>query len=506
MAISNAVPSTVVSSVVGYDLKKGSFQKTTANLPQSIAILGEGTTAAQSTMPTAGTQITSSAQAAALWGAGSPIHRVACILFPSTGGGTNVPVWVYGQLAAVASVANSQTITITGTATASGTHYLKIAGREVIEGSTYAINIVTGDTPTVIGVKVYDAINNALACPVSATKAAGVVTTLAKWTGLTSQDITIEIDTNNTSLGVSYAVAEVAAGSGTPSVAAALTSFGNVWHTLVINTYGLVSATVTELETFNGTPNLTNPTGRWVPTLFKPFIALSGSVSDDPSATTDAAGRKGQVTIAVCPAPLSLGLPFEAAANVALLFGNQTNDAPHGDILGQAYPDMPLPADGDTPLMNSFTERDRIVKKGCSTVDIVAGVYTMVDFVTTYHPDGETPPQWRWCRNVMIDMNVEFGYRILVQLYQLGKTLANDGDAVTVDNVITPGTWKAQVFNYITDLTARALIADAAFSKASTQVEIDGGNPDRLNTIWSYKRTGVDRVSSNTVKAGFNFG
>lgn len=506
MAASNSVSPSVVSSVVGYQLAKGNFQETTENLLPVIAIFGEGTTAKQATMPVTGTQITSAAQAASLWGAGSPIHSEARILFPSTGGGANVPVWVYAQPAAGGSVANSQTITITGTATASGTHYLKIAGREQIDGAVYAVNIVTGDTPTAIGVKVYDAINNALSCPVSATKLAGVVTTLAKWTGLTSQDITIEVDTNNTSLGVSYAVAEVAAGSGTPSIAASLNLIGNNWFPIVINTYGLVSATVAELETFNGTPSLDTPTGRYVPTTFKPIIALCGSVADDPSSITDASARKNQVTIAVCPAPLSLGLPYEAAANVALLFANLEAGAPQSDILGKAYPDMPLPADGDVPLMNSFTERDRIVKKGCSTVDIVAGVYTMVDFVTTYHPDGELPPQYRYPRDLFIDFNIEYGYRIMVQVNQVGKTLAEDGANVTAQNVITPSMWKALVYNYITDLASRALITDVAFSKAQTKVSISTINPNRMDTEWAYKRTGITRVSANTAKAGFNFG
>ena len=506
MAISNAVSPNVVSSVVGYDLKKGSFQATTANLPQSIAILGEGTTAYQASMPLVGTQITSASQAAGLYGAGSPIHSAARILFPSSGGGVNVPVWVYAQQEADGAVANSQTITVTGTATASGTHYLRIAGREQIDGAVYAVNIVTGDTPTAIGVKIYDAINNASACPVSATKLAGVVTTLAKWSGLTSQDITIDIDTNNTSLGITYAVAEIAAGSGTPAVTSSLELFGSMWHTIVLNTYGLVSATITELETFNGSPNPDTATGRYTATAFRPFFALSGSVLGDPSSITNASARKTQVTIVVCPAPESMGLPYEAAANAALLLANQADANPQSDIIGKAYPDMPLPQPSVNPAMNSFTERDRIVKRGCSTVDIVAGVYTVVDFVTTYHPDGELPPQWRWVRSLVIDMNVEFGYRTRVQLYQVGNTIANDGDAVTVSNVITPGTWKAIVFDYITDLTSRALIADPAFSKNSVQVEIDGTNPDRMNTIWSYKRTGLDRISANTVKAGFNFG
>ena len=31
-------------------------------------------------------------------------------------------------------------------------------------------------------------------------------------------------------------------------------------------------------------------------------------------------------------------------------------------------------------------------------------------------------------------------------------------------------------------------------------------NPDRLETFFKYKRTGVARISSTTAQAGFNFG
>ena len=42
--------------------------------------------------------------------------------------------------------------------------------------------------------------------------------------------------------------------------------------------------------------------------------------------------------------------------------------------------------------------------------------------------------------------------------------------------------------------------------KAGTTVNISTTNPDRLETFFPYKRSGVARIASTTAQAGFNFG
>jgi phage tail sheath gpL-like len=502
---STAVSNSNVAAVVGYLLAKGNFNTTSPNLPQRIAILGEATTAKQSGLSTAAYEITNAKMAGDAYGYSSPIYAVARILFPLQGGGVNCPVIVYPQAAAGGAVAAIKTITVTGTATGSGTHYLYVAGRAGVDGASYAINIATSDTPTIIAGKIKDAMNNCLSCPMSADNTAGVVTATAEWAGLTSNSITLSVDTNGNALGVSYAVATDTAGSGTPSVATSLALFGEEWNTIVINTYGTVSATMGELETFNGMPSQTNPTGRFNPTSFKPFIALTGSVADDPSSITDA--RKLNQTIAICPAPLSAGQQYEAAANMAVLWSKCAQDTPELDVINGYYPDMPAPVIGSAaPAMNNYNTRESYVQKGCSTVILVSGVYKVQDFVTTYHPDGEVPPQYRYPRDLNIDFNAEYAYRILVQQYQVGKAIANDNDIVNVSEVCKPKSWKAIVAGMYEDFVKRALFADLEFGKSSIVVTINGTNPNRMDTVYKYKRTGVTRISATTAFAGFNFG
>ena len=501
--ISDAVGLELLSRIVGYKLTKGDFSNVTPNLPMRVAILGEANTANQSLLDTEGREITTAQEAGQLYGYGSPIYHMMRILRPQSGSGIGgIPTVVYPQASDPSATTKELKLTPLGVATANGTHTVKVSGRAGIDGEFYDININVGDTATEISQKIQNAINNVLGTPLIA-KATGYDVELeTKWAGLTAQQTNVEVLTNNTDLGITYAVVQTSAAAGTPSVQGALDQFGNEWVTVVVNGYGLVSNVMDTLEAFNGIPKPTSPTGRYAGIVFKPFIALSGSTVEDPSAITDV--RLDDVTIAVCPAPFSLAYDFEAAANMALLFARKEQDTPQLDVGGDSYADMPTP-DYIGAMADYFT-RDAIMKKGCSTVDLVNGKYVVQDFVTTYHKLGELPPQFRYCRNLVLDFNVRFGYFLLEQTNVVDHVIANDNDLVTASKVIKPKRWKSILNSYAEGLATRALIAEPAFMQESLTVGISSTNPDRLETFFRYKRTGVVRIASTTAEAGFNFG
>ena len=146
------------------------------------------------------------------------------------------------------------------------------------------------------------------------------------------------------------------------------------------------------------------------------------------------------------------------------------------------------------------------MKKGCSTVDLVSGKYQVKDFVTTYHPDGEIPPAFRYVRNLFLDWNVRYGYLLLEQIHVVNHVIADNDDTVNTNNVIKPKQWKQILQGYAEDLVGRALIVDADFMKDSITVDLSDTNPDRLETYFKYKRSGIARISSTVAEAGFNFG
>ena len=502
---SDAVGVDLISKVVGYKITKGNFSNETPNLPQRILIIGEANEDNQSSVNfDTQYEITSAQQAGQIFGYGSPIHMAMRILRPFSGTGVgSIPTIVIPQEKASGATEKIMLIEVAGTATKNTTHTVVIAGRRGLDGTAYDFTVNTGDTATEIHQKIEDAVNAVLGCPFLAESTGYEVTLTSKWNGLTANGLTVTIDTNDVDAGLTYSVSEDQAGAGTPALTDSLAAIGNDWFTVVVNTYGTVSGVMDALEAFNGIPDPTNPTGRFASTIMKPFFAFTGSTVEDPSSITDS--RKEDVTIVICPAPESQAHPLEAAANCASLYAPQAQNNPHMDISGNAYPDMPIPSNGQIGAMATYTNRDNIVKKGCSTVELVASRYVMADFVTTYHPDGEIPPQFRYVRNLTIDFNIRFKYFVLEQLYVVNKSITSNSTVTTVAGVIRPMQWKQILFTMFDQLAASSLIAEPSFSKESAEVNIGTSNPDRFETFFRYKRTGFSRISSTTAEAGFNF-
>jgi len=503
--ISTSVGPERISRVSGYTVKKGNFNNDTQNLPQVIAIFGEANTANQSGLTTTKREVTSATEAAELYGYGSPIHSVMRILRPTSGDGVGgIPTVVFPQLTDSGATATSRAWTVTGTATANATHTVVVNGRTSLDFQEYAFDVVIGDTPTVIAGKIKDAINGVLSAPATAANTLGVVTATTKWEGATSAEFKMSINYGSNAAGVSYAQTASTDGAGTVSLADSLAQFGDDWYTIVVNTYG--TAHLATFEAFNGLPNNTAPTGRYSGLIYKPFCAYFGSVlsdKDDLATITNDSARKGQVTNVLCPAPNSLGFTWEASANVVVLASVVFQNSPNLDVNSLSYPDMPIPTSLDSGDFKDYNNRDFLVKKGCSTDILKNGAYVIQDLVTTYHPDGEIPLQYAYARNLNIDWNIADAYRTLETIYLKDKTLVSDSQIVGVDGCIKPKEWKAIVYDLFDDLAEKALINDPAFSKSSLRVQISTTDPNRFETSFSYKRTGIARIESTTATAGF---
>lgn len=507
MAISTAVGLERISRIVGYMVKKGNFQNTTPYLPQRIAIFGEANTANQSGLTTAPYEFTTAKEVGDKYGYGSPLHQIARILRPVNGSGVaGIPTVIYPQVSDGGATATVIKGGITGTATANVTHYLKISGRDNVDGTYYAINVVKDDNAAAVEAKIIAAVNAVLGSPVIAADNAGNIDFTTKWEGVTSKEVNISYDTNGNAAGLVYAEISKTDGTGTVNVSTSLALFGNEWNTIVINPY---TTLIADFETYNGIPDPTTPTGRYAGTIFKPFVALFGSVLDtkaDLIAITDASARKSQVTNVICVAPGSSGMTWEAAANVAYLLAPTLQNTPHLDVNAKAYPDMPVPSDNDINEMAVYDNRDYLVKRGCSTVVLLNGKYTIEDLVTTYHPDGETPPQYRYVRNLNIDWNMRYGYYVLEQINVIDHSIAESNQPIRVSNVIKPKQWKQIISAYADQLAEQNLIVDVDFMKDSIVVETSEVNPDRFETAFSYKRSPYVRIASTTAEAGFAFG
>lgn len=458
------------------------------------AVLGSPMVATQSS--TSGTAGTSSVAFSATSLSAGQTVTLGGLTYTSTGSTTQA------QLAsAFASLANGAT---TGAGTGTGTYSGALTG--FATGTVTSNTVVfTASTVGVTSPVVQTGTGaSAVITNVPGTYPVGTLTLTSKWTGLSSADLTAVIDVNGSAVGLTYANTTTTLGSGSPSIATALTQCQSNWYTLVINSYGV--AQVAALEAFNGVPDPINPTGQYQPQVFMPFMAFFGStdpVASDLVAITDAAGRVAQVTNILCPAPSSGNMPYEVAAAMCLLFAVIAQSTPHLTVAGLSYADITAPVNNLIGDLSNYTNRNLLKTKGCSTVTLVNGAYQVQDLVTTYHPTGEVPLVFNEARYLNIDWNVKYGYTLLEIRTLRDKTIVADGQYTTVSNVISPKDWKAVLFTYFDQLATLGLITDPAFSKASLNVEIDSINPNRFNTTFSYKRTGTSEIESTTVTVGF---
>lgn len=503
--ISTAVGLDRISRVSGYNIKKGFFSNETQNLPQRIAIFGEANTANQSGLTVNKVEVTSAAEAANLFGYGSPIHSQVRILRPTGSDGVGgIPTIIFPQITAGGATATIRAWTVTGTATANATHTVVVNGRTNLDFQQYTYDVVIGDTPTLVAAKIAAAINGVLSAPCTATSALGVATATTKWKGTTSAELDITINYGTNAAGLAYSQTTSTDGSGSVDLSTSLSQFGDDWYTMVTNPYGTAQLDV--LEAFNGVPDPVNPTGRWSGLVFKPFCAYFGSkLSSRTSliAITDAAARISQCTNVVALAPNSKGFSWEAAANVVALGAVVYQNTPHLDVNNLSFPDMPIPSDGIIGDLNSYNDRDALVKKGCSTVNLINGLYIIQDLVTTYHPAGEVPLQYSYVRNLNLDWNVCDAYRTIERLYLKDKALVQDNQQVDVDGCVKPREWKGTVGTLFEELAQIALVKEPDFSKSGLQVQISETNPNRFETAFPYKRTGIARIESTTATAGF---
>jgi len=508
MSTSTAISLDRISRIVGYKIKPGNFGLNLQNLPQRIAILGEANTANQSSLTTEPYEFTTAKQVGDKYGYGSPLHHIARILRPRTSqllGG--IVTEIYPQISDVGATAGVYKlgVAIATSVTENATHYIKINGRDNIDGKKYAFSVEEGDDVATVEASIVDAISNVLDAPVIAVIAGSDVDITSKWKGATAI-LDIEIETNGKSAGIVYSEISNIDGTGSVDVATSLAIFGEKWNTIVINPYGVTA--FSDLEAVNGIPDPDTPTGRYAATLFKPFVALFGSKLDTVTgieAITDISARKDQVTNVLCPSPNSKGFDFEAAANMAVTTALLSQNSPHLGNGGKSYNDMPTPANGDAGDFAEYNNRDLIAKAGSSTVILLNNKYTVQDFQTTYHPDGENPAKYRKVRDLMLHWNIEFMWRVIMLRDILDKAITDGESAVRVADTISPKQVKQLLFSFLEQLGEIALIADVSFAQDSVQVNINENNPARLDIYFRYKNTSTADIVSTDAEFDFYY-
>jgi len=496
MTISTAIDASAVARVLGIkteykNLNPGSVYY----LPQRIALIGQGTTAAQSSYDNLKRQVYTALEVGQTYGFGSPLHLAAMQLLPINGDGIGtIPLTVYplddggGSAAAVGDITPS-----IGTLVASS--YIIRANNINSE----ALSIVVGDTVPTIIAKGIAAINAVAAMPIIASDGTTKITVTSKWQGLSANDIVLEIIGPLPSVsGVTWALTQPVGGLVNPTVDSALAQIGNVWETMILNCLPIADTVALGAYATFGE-------GRWGALVNKPLVVFTGcNLSSVALCTAVSDARKTDRTNSVLTAPSSKDLPFVIAARQLARIAVMANNNPPHDYGS-------LAATGLVPGVDSsqwdFTMRDSAVKLGASTIESEDGVVYLSDIITMYHPTGDVMPAYRYVVDIVKLQNVIFNVDLLLDTAEWdGAPLLPDSQPTTNPTVKKPKMAKAAVAALIDELGLDAIISDPATAKASIQAGINGTNPKRLDLAMTVAVSGNVNVKSVDLFFGFYFG
>lgn len=492
MAISTAVDAGAVARVVGIQtIYKNTRVNGVAILPQRIAIIGQGSSAAVYSEDRR--QITSATEAGNLYGHGSPIHLAAKQLFPTNGDGVGtIPVTVFPLTDEEASTAAIGSITPTGAPTQSGSYRIVINGIQsepfVIPAGAAVANILAAMTT---------AINAVLDMPVVAAAGAAKVDLTSKWKGESANDILVAVD-GPTGSGVTFALVQPTGGLLNPSVAPALAKIGNVWETFVLNCLNLEDS-----DALNAYQDFGE--GRWGALTRKPLTVLTGTTltsANDVSAITDA--RKTDRVNVALPAPGSPNLPFVVAARELARIAVVANNNPPRDYGSQAATGLIPGADG---LQWDYPTRNMAVTRGASTTEVRDNVVTISDVVTMYHPTGEETPAYRFVTDIVKLQNIIYNIDLeFVGTKWDGAPLIPDDQPTVNPDAKKPKMAVAAIATIAENLGLEAIISDPEYTKKNTVAQISTQNPKRLDIRIPVKVSGNANIISVDLEFGFYFG
>lgn len=490
MSISTAISPTRVAREVAIETKYKNLQKAVTLLPQQIAVVGQGATAAS--YSTDKKRVLSGFETGQLYGFGSPLHLAVSELLPANNDGVgDIPVTVYPLEDAPTGIAAAGSITPVGTQSSQQVYYVKI--NEIV---SEPVVLIKDDVETDAIAAIITAVNAVAEMPVIATDGTTKVDFTAKWKGETGNDLKIVFE--GIEAGIVFTVVQPTGGLINPDVQPALDQFGETWETLIINCLN-----IDDTDTLDKYKNFGEP--RWGPVKPKPCVVFTGNTETSVNiAITVPDARKTEWINSQLVAPGSSELSFVVCAREIARIAVIANENPAADYAGQRADGLVPGPDAD---QWTSTERDFAVKAGSSTIEVIDSEVELSDTVTFYHPTGDPLPAYRYVVDIVKIMNVTY---VIRQIFEgsswKGKVLLPEGQPTVNRDARFPSTAISQVAAAFDALGLEGIIADPETAKKTIIAGINPTNPKRLDLAATYQITGNTNLISIDMNWGFYFG
>lgn len=389
--------------------------------------------------------------------------------------------------------AATRTITVSGTASASGTISLYVGGQLV------QVSVTSGDTANSIAAAIAAAVGSTAAAssttqlPVTASASTSTVTLTAKNKGSVAETIDVSVNYNRgdvTPAGVTLTIGSWTSGSaadpllsnvtgGSPAVGLAAL-IANYWFNEIVIPFAdntNVGYLKDELD------------ARWTATRQQTGVMFFGKSFNGESDPVQAAktyydGKNSQLMI---PASyiFSPTSPFEIAAALAGVCAVSTIADPAMPIKDYELKGVLAPAEGKEI---SFVEKGILLDAGCSDIDcnIDTRVVYVRRVVTTYTQNdaGAADNSYSQLETIFCLSYYRWYWNNKLATEYTRTKIAKDGSKFGVgQKILTPKGGKALAIDFYEDLVEAGICQDSQWFADNIVVEIDAQDPHRMNFL-----------------------
>ncbi len=369
------------------------------------------------------------------------------------------------------------TVTITGAATEGGELNLYLGGRRV------RATVTKGATPTAVATALAAAVN-AAGLSVTASAVAGVVTLTCKWSGVSGNDLMLQLNRlgrNNgedTPAGLTVVLAAMSGGVGAPDVAVALASLGDEPFEFICAPW----ADATSLDAWKAFMDDSSGRWSWAKQLYgHVYTAKRGTLGE--LVALGAARNDQHATIhgfeASCPDPVWNVAAAYAARTAVFISADPARPTQSGDLSGV----IPAPAGERFTL----TERQSLLNRGIATAYFGGGAQRIERAITSYQLNAYDQPDDSYLDSEPLHQSAYvIGYLKSRVTSKYGRhKLANDGTRFGAGQaIVTPNVIRAELIAGYYALELLGIVENAEAFAANLVVERSSTNPNRINVLY----------------------
>lgn len=482
----NQIPSSLRVPFVYTEFDNSRAVQGAQSQPYKVLLMGQrrssGTVSAS--IPT---RITSPEQAGTYFGLGSMLHEMAKAFFLAN---KFTECWAVAIDDNGSGVAATGKLTITGPASKAGTLALYFGGTQVTVG------VASGDTASAIATAVAAAITAKTDLPITAAVNGDdnfEVDLTFRHKGLTGNYLDVRLNYNSDDVlpaGVGVAITAMADGATDPDVAAAIAAIGDIQYNVIAFPYtGSANLALIEAELAERFGPLTQNDG----------MAFSASnVSHGNLSTLGNSRNSPHLSILGCT-KIPWG-PWRVAASVAGIVAYHMAIDPARPLQTLELAGCPAPFEKD---LFTLSERNILLFDGISTFTRSSGGTVLLErVITTYktNPAGADDPSYLDVETLFTLSYLRWDWRNTVLRKYPRHKLAKDGIRIAPGQaIVTPKVMKGELVAKARQWEELGLVEGVDAFKESLIVEINGGDPNRLDIDMSPDLVNQFRVNGNKI-------